>query len=130
MVRFWMALGLLTALQDVGGNGYVDPDQQDIPAAYRGNWALDAKFCADAAPAVVTIGARRIDFHERHGVLDLAQLNEARDPPVFHGSFRWAELLHFSTGAVRLEMVGDRLAITEGADPDAARNRMLWAKCP
>jgi hypothetical protein len=108
-----------------------DPDASKltIPPAYQGRWALDAASCAKPGPANVTIGARRIDFYERHGFLDLAQLNEAEDPPVFHGSFRWVELLHFTSGVVRLEMENGRLFITEGSDPDAARNPMAWINC-
>ena len=108
---------------------YVPPDRQDIPEAYRGTWSLDPKFCHEPGPASVTIGARTIDFWERHGLLDLAQLNFVTEPPKFYGRFRWAALLRFTDGVVRLELVGSKLAITEAANPDTPRNAMLWSRC-
>jgi hypothetical protein len=105
-------------------------DHTDIPAAYLGHWALDSRYCGEPGAANVTIGARTVDFYERHGFLDLAQLDHAQTPPGFYGSFRWAELLHFSTHALRLEMVGGKLVITEGDDPDAPRSTAAWSRCP
>lgn len=105
-------------------------DKQPIPEVYQGVWALDAKYCADGGEAVVDIGPRIIDFYERHGYLDLAQINEGTDPPEFYGNFRWVELLHFSQGVVRLRMVGDKLHITEADDPNAPMNPAAWTKCP
>jgi len=104
-------------------------DQQDVPPTYRGHWALDAESCNAPGPANMTIGARSIDFYERHGFLDLAQLNEAADPPSFYGRFRWAELLRFSTAVIRLELENNQLYVTQNDDPDAPRNTVSWTRC-
>jgi len=120
---------LAMLLQAAAGDGYTPADRTDIPAAYQGHWALDAKYCSEPGPASVHIGPRQIDFYERHGFLDLAQLNQASDPPGFYGTFRWAELLHFSSGVVRLEMSTGKLLITEASDPDAPTNQVAWSKC-
>ncbi|WP_267395537.1 MULTISPECIES: hypothetical protein [unclassified Sphingomonas] len=116
-------------LQAGAADSYTPADRTDIPAAFRGHWALDAKYCSEPGPASVHIGARQINFYERHGFLDLAQLNWASDPPGFYGTFRWTELLHFSSGVVRLEIDAGKLFITEAADPDAPTNKVGWLKC-
>jgi hypothetical protein len=104
-------------------------DRIDIPSAYLGHWSLDATLCDEPGPANVYISARRIDFYERHGFLDLAQLNEATEPATFHGMFRWVDLLKFSQSPLRLEAEGGKLFITQGNDPDASRNPVGWARC-
>ena len=108
---------------------FATADRVDIPTPYRGHWALDPKYCDDPGPANVSVGARTIDFYERHGFLDLAQLNDASEPPVLHGQFRWAELLHFSTSALRMEIDQGRLYITESEDPEADRSKGAWTRC-
>ena len=127
-----MILASIALVLTVQGADLASPsaNQTDIPSAYLGHWSLDASLCSDPGPANVHIAARRIDFYERHGFLDLAQLNEATEPATFHGMFRWVELLKFSQGALRLEMAGDKLFITQGNDPDAVRNGAAWFRCP
>lgn len=121
-----MFLVVAMALQVVA----VPPDKTDIPIAYHGHWALDVRYCTEPGPASVWINARHIDFYERHGFLDLVQLNEATDPPTFHGTFRWAKLLAFSTSTVRLELGGGELFVTEADEPNAPRNPATWRRCP
>ncbi len=105
-------------------------DQIEIPVQHRGLWSIDPKFCSEIGPATVLITARRVDFYERHGFIDLGQLNQVDDPPAFYGSVRWVETLHFSAGVIRIEQDAGRLYITESADPDAPRNNVAWSRCP
>jgi len=105
-------------------------DRQDIPDFYRGTWALSRAICKEErGPAFVTIGARTIDFYERHGYLDLAQLNHVSDTPAFYGHFRFVSLLNFSDEPLRLERNGDNLLITEG-DVDTPTDTAAWYRCP
>lgn len=123
------SIALVLSLQAADGSPPL-ADRTDIPSAYLGHWSLDASLCNEPGPANVHIAARRVDFYERHGFLDLAQLNEATDPATFHGTFRWAELLKFSQTSLRFEMAGGKLFVTEGNDPDARRNPAAWSRCP
>jgi hypothetical protein len=123
----WAAIAAL--LQVADGN-VLAADRTDIPSAYLGHWALDRAMCTEPGPANVYIAPRRIDFYERHGFLDLGQLNEATEPATFHGKFRWVELLEFSDSVLRLETAEGKLFITLGNDPDARRNPAGWNRCP
>ena len=126
----WLVmLAALLGQSESAAIDYVPADRTDIPVAFRGHWSLDPAFCNQPGPASVRIGPRNIDFWERHGFLDLAQLNFATDPPTFHGNFRWVELSHFSSSALRLKMVRHKLSITESDDPDAPHNQVLWSHC-
>jgi hypothetical protein len=124
-----MLIAIAIALAAAPAESWVDPAHQDIPPQYRGAWALDGAQCSwTDGPAFVSIGARTIYFYERYGYLELAQVNELT-PPVFYGAFHFAENFRFSRETVRLDRVGEKLAITEGGAPDTPRSKILWHKC-
>lgn len=121
-----IALALALVLQEP-----IDHQHIDIPAAYVGRWSLDPTYCSgDQGPAVLVIKPRVLNFYERTGYLSLAQLNEATDPPTFHGWFEFVSNLRFSEQVVRLEMIAGKLRVTYGSDPEGPTNPGPWSRCP
>lgn len=108
---------------------WVSPREQEILPEFRGRWAVDGADCSwDEGPAFVSIGARHVYFFERYAYLELAQVNWL-DSPAFYGDFHIAGDLRFSHETIRLEKVGEKLSITEGATPNTPRNKRLWHRC-
>lgn len=107
----------------------LDFRHQDVPAPFQGTWALDAAACRDPGPAVVTISPRRIDFHEKHALLDIGRLNQISDPPEFWGRFAVVDGFEFYDETIRLNLSGGKLIITEGAKSNEAMSTFKWTRC-
>ena len=130
MRALFFALGLITTPAMAAEQ--VDHRSIDVPAQYRGTWALDPALCKERSlgPAFVQIGARRVSFYEEHGYLELAQLNEAGDVPEFFGKFSFVRGLSFSDEVIRLDMSNGKLLITRHAThPDDEPSAVEWTKC-
>lgn len=124
------AIFLLLAAATPAAPAEVDAKHQDIPAVFQGEWTLSPQLCKEKrGPAFVTIGPRTISFYERRGFLDLAQLNEATEPPSFYGRFDFAANLSFSTETVRLDLRDGFLFITESSVTDADISTVGWYNC-
>ena len=124
----WIVLGLAIAATPAAA---IDYRQIDIPAPYRGTWALDPSLCnqKQLGPAFVQISARRMSFYEETGYLTLARLNEVSDPPEITGRFSFVRQLTFFDEPVRMKLTAGHLTITRNANDDADDSPARWTRC-